>query len=368
MRVFEAFAGIGAWGKALTRLGIPHEIVGFSEINKYAIQAYCALHGISPELNYGDIRDITNPPEIDLLCASPPCQSWSSGGRQEGADDERGQLFFDTLDFVKLTRPKYICFENVKGITQKKHTKSLNRIRNKLMLCGYNLYEKVLCAADYGVPQMRQRLFIVCIRQDCDDGLFSFPEPYPLTTKLSDLLEPEVDEKYFERSDRYIQWKEKVTGDFPKLSCLGYFDGRNSQSSRIYADHTACTLTALGGGGGVKTGYYAVSCDRKNGVGKPIDIAYTLTSSDCGLNRNQTQNAVLYDDWRIRRLTPLEVLRVMDFDDADYHLLRGIGTSDAQFYRLGGNSICVNVICEIFKNLFKTEVQHENNDKNQPDI
>ena len=344
MRVFEAFAGMGAWGKALTRLGIPHEVVGFSEIDNYAIKAYCTLHGISPSLNYGDIRGIEKPPQIDLLCASPPCQSWSAGGRQDGADDDRGKLFYDTLRLAHLTQPKYICIENVRGLTFKKFEADLTYILTYLECLGYNVYHKVLCAADFGVPQMRQRLFIICIRKDCDDALFSFPEPYPLTVKLSDLLEPEVDEKYYEPSCRRVEWKENPSGGFPKLSCLGYFDGRNSQSSRIYADHTACTMTALGGGGGVKTGFYAVACNRKDRSGK------------------------LFPNRRIRRLTPLEVFRVMDFDDEDCFKLREIGISDARLYRLGGNSIVVNVVYEIFKKLFGKESQNENNSENQQNV
>ncbi len=346
MKILELFGGIGAWHKAIKRLELPCELVGFAEIDPIAAKAYCAIHSEPTSKNLGDIKTIDTAmlPEIDLICASPPCQSYSSSGAHGGADDPRGQLFFDTIRIISEVRPKLAIIENVKGLTFKKHADTFNKILSQLKDAGYEVYHKVLNACDYNIPQSRNRVFFVCIRNDLDNGNFQFPEPKPLTRKLWDILDDVVDEKYYltgkhlvywkknqvrdckkgfssmnreiavcQTARQYANWKGNYVTDDKKLSCIGYVDNKNCQSARVYDDALACTLTSGGGGFG-NTGLY--------------------------LNNE-----------RVRKLTPKETLRLMDFDVGDYDKLAEIGLADGKIYKLSGNSICVGVVCEIMKNI-----------------
>ncbi|MCL2837621.1 MAG: DNA cytosine methyltransferase [Oscillospiraceae bacterium] len=328
MNVLELFGGIGAWSKALARLNIPHNLVGFFEIDKYAAQAYCAIHGEPISKCLGDIRYIEADklPKVDVIFASPPCQSFSVAGKQSGMSDERGKLFLDTLRIIEQTKPKVCLIENVKGLTFKKFEAELAYILSYLDGLSYNVYTQILDAKDYGIPQSRKRVFFVCIRKDLDSGTFEFPAPQPLEFFLADLLEADVDEKYYISGKHLIYWNESRKRDYPidKLSCIGYVNNIKSQGYRIYDNNMACCLSSGAGGMGGITGLY-VQGDR------------------------------------VRKLTPLECMRLMAFDDADYENLRAIGISDAQLYKLCGNSIVVSVIEAIFKNLNSEGIVYEKN-------
>jgi len=363
LNLFEAFAGIGAWGKALKRENVKFELVGFSEINKYAISAFCAIHNQSECKNYGDITKIDshNLPQIDLLCASPPCQSFSIAGKQKGMEDDRGKLFLDTLRIVTFAKPKVILFENVKGLTFKKFEPELTYILSYLKGMGYNVYHKILDAKDFGIPQSRKRLFIVGIKGVFDDGSFTFPEVMPLQISLMDLLEENVPDKYYikdkcliywnktkdtqikkgfssldsdvavcQTARQYANWRGNYVTD-KKLHCIGLINNQNSQGMRVYEKNISCTLSSQGGGYGAKTGLY------KEGD-------------------------------RVRKLTPLECMRLMNFDDEDFYKLKSLNLSDTQLYRLCGNSIVVSVICAIIKNLKQILGGIENGTKNNSKI
>ena len=211
MRVLSLFSGIGAFEKALANMGIPFELVGFSEIDKYAVRSYCAIHGVSEEMNLGDITQIDEkklPKDIDLVTYGFPCQDISVAGKQKGllntdGTQTRSGLFFEALRTIEATQPRVAIAENVKNLTGKKFKEQFLTVLESLERAGYNNYWKVLNAKDYGIPQNRERVFIISIRKDIDVGLFRFPEPVPLTLKLKDLLEDEVDEKYY-LSDKMI--------------------------------------------------------------------------------------------------------------------------------------------------------------------
>lgn len=214
MKVLSLFSGIGAFEKALDNLGVPYELVAFCEIDKYAARSYQAIHGVSESMNLGDITKVDEkqlPKDIDLITYGFPCQDISIAGNQKGlfnadGSQTRSGLFFDALRIIEETKPRVAIAENVKNLTGKKFAEQFKLVLESLEAAGYNNYWQVLNAKDFGVPQNRERVFIVSIRKDIDAGwLFRFPCGFPLKKRLKDVLEEQVDEKYF-LSDKGFQY------------------------------------------------------------------------------------------------------------------------------------------------------------------
>lgn len=202
VKLLSLFSGIGAFEKALQNLDIPFELVAYCEIDKYASKAYSVLHNVSESMNLGDITKVdetTLPTDIDLITYGFPCQPFSTAGRQEGFNDSkgRGNLFFDALRIIKHCKPKIAIAENVKNLTSDKFKKEFNTVLNALDEVGYNSRWALLDGRDYSMPQHRERVLIVSIRKDIDNGIFEFPAPVELTKCMNDYLEEVVDEKYF---------------------------------------------------------------------------------------------------------------------------------------------------------------------------
>ena len=199
LRLIELFAGIGSQTQALTNIGVPHKVVGISEIDKYAIQSYKAMHGEVE--NFGDIREIKELPQADLWTYSFPCQDISVAGLGKGIKEgTRSGLLFEVERLLKVssengTLPKYLLLENVKNLVSKKFISDFNRWLEFLSNLGYKNYWKVLNAKDYGIPQNRERVFCVSIRGEHEP--FVFPEKIPLTLRLKDMIDAVVDEKYY---------------------------------------------------------------------------------------------------------------------------------------------------------------------------
>lgn len=205
IRVLSLFSGIGAFEKALTNLNIEYELVGYSEIDKYASKAYSLIHSESESKNLGDITKIdinALPKNIDLITYGFPCQDISVAGNKQGFFNSKGEktrsgLFFNALNIIRAVKPRIAIAENVKNLTGKRFKNEFEIVLNSLEQAGYNNYYKVLNAKDYGIPQNRERVFIVSIRKDIDNGNFEFPQPVKLNKRLKDVLEKEVDEKYY---------------------------------------------------------------------------------------------------------------------------------------------------------------------------
>lgn len=204
LKVLSLFSGIGAFEKALENLHIEHEVLAYCEIDKYASKAYSIIHGIPESANLRDVTkvDILDIDEaVDLITYGFPCQDISNAGKQKGFTDEDGNrtrsgLFFEALRIIDDYRPKFAIAENVKALVSKKFSEEFRIVLESLEEVGYNNYYAVLNAKDYGIPQNRERVFIISIRKDIDKG-FTFPEAIPLTLRLKDVLEDEVDESYY---------------------------------------------------------------------------------------------------------------------------------------------------------------------------
>lgn len=207
LTVNELFAGIGAFRKALIRLGIPHEIVGISEIDKYAIKSYDAIYGETR--NYGDISKVERLDYADLWTYGFPCQDISLAGQLKGIvkGETRSGLLYEVQRLLAQAQsddalPKYLIMENVKNLVGKKFRPDFEGWLEWLDELGYNNYWKMLNAVDYGIPQNRERVFCISIRKDIDTG-YTFPSPIESDAVLMDKLEPveDIDEKYFLSSE-----------------------------------------------------------------------------------------------------------------------------------------------------------------------
>ena len=213
MKILSLFSGIGAFEKALDYLNINYELVNYCEIDKYASKAYSLIHNVSENMNLGDITKVDTsklPKDIDLITYGFPCQDISLAGKQQGMFNNDGSktrsgLFFEALRIIEDTKPKIAIAENVKNLVSKKFNAQFQAVLQSLEEAGYNNYWKVLNAKDFGIPQNRERVFIVSIREDIDPGSFEFPKPFELKLRLKDMLEDEVDEKYF-LSDKMIEY------------------------------------------------------------------------------------------------------------------------------------------------------------------
>ena len=368
MKVLSLFSGIGAFEKALDRLKVNYELVNYCEIDKYASKAYAMLHDCDESLNLGDITALPN--DIDLITYGFPCQDISLAGKQKGfeADGERTRsgLFFEALRIIEDTKPRIAIAENVKNLTSKKFQKEFNIVLSSLEEAGYKNYWKVLNAKDYGIPQNRERVFIVSIREDLDSGLFKFPEPLELKLKLWDMLDREVDDSYYltdEQISKILSWKahqkpfEKVLGKnsiCPTLTARGA--GENHSGMILFnesQENTENIQEYLMIREATKKGYaeayigdsvnleHPNSETRRGRVGK--QVAQTLTTS--------CNQGVVVEELALRKLTPKECWRLTGFDDEDFNKITGI--SNTQLYKQAGNSIVVDVLVHLFETLFK---------------
>lgn len=205
IRYLSLFSGIGAFEKALDNLGIPYELLAYCEVDKYASKAYSLLHHVPESMNLGDITKVDEkalPTDIDLLTYGFPCQDISIAGNKRGFVNEDGTktrsgLFFDALRIIEHCKPKVAIAENVKNLTSKSMSSIFTIVLESLDNAGYNCYWQVLNSADYGVPQGRERVFIVSIRKDVDDHSFRFPPVIPLEMCMGDLLDEEVPAEFY---------------------------------------------------------------------------------------------------------------------------------------------------------------------------
>lgn len=272
LKVLELFAGIGACSKALTNLGIEHEIVDAVEIDKYAIKSFNAIHGTNFEPQ--DITKWDKDLECDLIMHGSPCQDFSVAGRNAGGDKDSGtrsSLMYETLRIVEKLQPKYVIWENVKNLLSKKHRHNFDAYIEAMDKLGYKSFYQVLNAKDYGVPQNRERVFTVSIRER--EREYRFPEPIKLEKRLKDILEPSVDESFYLSDEQVskiklstyntthsrIQEKEYsdtvCARDYKDPKCVqvaqmyGFSKEPNPQAGRVYdANGISPTMDTMRGG------------------------------------------------------------------------------------------------------------------------
>ena len=382
IKVIELFAGVGSQAMALRNIGINYEVIGISEIDKFAYKSYEAIHG--KVKNFGDITKINKLPYCDLLTYSFPCQDLSIAGQQKGiSKDTRSGLLLEVERLLLKakengTLPKYLLLENVKNLVGKKFIKDFERWLSFLNGLGYYSNWEVLNAKDYGIPQNRERVFVVSSLENIH---YNFPKQVELKSKMKDLLEEKVDDKYylsekllkcfsdmknrngFTRGEKFNPKKlencntafaittragARATDNY--IIQLGNLKntesfGGNPQTGRVYSpDGISPCLNTMQGGGLEPKILQKAHGFNKGGIKENIVPALTKSSWQ--------ENNFLSDNMRIRKLTPLECWRLMGFRDMDYYAAKSVGISDAQLYKQAGNSIVVTVLEAIFKNLF----------------
>lgn len=362
LNILELFGGIGACSKALERLGIDYEIADYVEIDKYAVKSFNAIHNTNFEPQ--DICKWDKNIEVDLIMHGSPCQDFSLAGKQAGGDKDSGtrsSLMYETIRIVEKLKPKYVIWENVKNLLSKKHIHNFNAYLETMEKLGYKNYYQVLNAKDYGIPQNRERVFTVSIRSDVGKE-FIFPQKQELKLKLKDMLEDEVDEKYY-LSDKMIKYISATgTANFKNPDSKINLDiarplttdqNKRAGTTNYLSDELPdnYNLTSLRIKNATKQGYleandgdsvniaYPESETRRGRVGK--EVSQTLQCND---------SMGVVENLRIRKLTPREVWRLMGFDDEDFDKASKVN-SNTQLYKQAGNSIVVNVLEAIFREL-----------------
>jgi DNA (cytosine-5)-methyltransferase 1 len=413
IKVGSDFSGVGAFNQALMRLGIDYEEVFACDWNKYSRQTFALNYG-EPAYFPMDVYEREIPKEsLDIYMTSPPCQAFSLAGKRKGEEDKRGVLFYNSHEFIQKNKPRYFIFENVKGLLSDDGGKTFKRWIDFLggksvngnpvifpldEATPYHAYYQVLNAKNYGIPQNRERIFIIGVRDDADND-FSFPKPFHLVKRLKDVLESEVDEKYFlsdnnikalmvynERQiennrgfsakfrkvetvkvmdalkcggggkDDLIQISKEVRTDESKLQrkLTGTNDFRGKKIEFIDSNVSNTITTSL-----TKDHYIKIHANTAKGYDTAEEeedsINFSFPNSETmrgiivkGVSQTlDTQcNQGIYTQQRIRRLTPRECARLMDFPDSFQ-----MPCSDSQSYKQMGNSICVGVLAQIISKL-----------------
>lgn len=306
-RFIDLFAGIGGFHLALESFGA--ECVYANEWDRFAQEVYFRNFGIMPE---GDITKVDEKhiPDHDILCAGFPCQAFSISGKRLGFNDSRGTLFFDVARIVKEKRPRVVFMENVKNFASHDGGNTIKVVEATMRELGYSFHYAVLNAVDYGVPQKRERVYMVCFRNDIDDSSFSFPAPFKLERHVEDFLldDAMTESLVVNRPDTYFT--RRADDRYSDKSIRLGIVNRGGQGERIYSvKGIAITFSAYGGGVFSKTGGYLV-----NG--------------------------------RTRKLHPRECARLMGYPDTFVMSPRA-----TQAYKQFGNSVVVDVLQYIVKEI-----------------
>ena len=391
MKVGTFFSGIGSPEQALLNLGIKHKIEFACDIDKFARETY--LKNFDCKNMYNDITalDMKDLSYVDLLVFGFPCQAFSMAGKRGGFEDTRGTLFYDALRYLKEHKPRYFIAENVKGLLSHDSGRTFqtiidclaSTINTQMTLIpfdnlGYHIHYKVLNTKNYGIPQNRERIFIVGIRDDADNN-FRFPKEIPLKLKLKDLLQINVDDKYY-LSDKMIegfknhknkheekgngfQWNPKDLKKDSIANCL------RANAALCPTDNTIITHSLYPRSGNPNQGgtghlskfdgtTYCLDTGNAQAIEWVADYRYDeglrirkdkispCLNSSMSINESLSSAGTLIKQNKIRRLTPIECERLQGFPDNHTE-----GVSDTQRYRQCGNSITVNVIEAILKNL-----------------
>ena len=418
LKVFEAFSGVGSQRMALRNLGVDYEVVATSEIDDFAVKSYAAIHDnnkVVPEEtvenmeaylkkrniplnkdgarknlrgkrlkefyeacvksnNLGDISkvDTQDIPDHDLFTYSFPCQDISVAGKGLGLDEgggTRSGLLWECQKVIAGKKPKYLLLENVKNLVGKKHKPNFDKWLEWLEGQGYTNYWEVLNAKDFGIPQNRERVFVVSILGEHKP--YVFPSKEKLILRLKDILEDEVDEKYYLDDEK----TEKLIATFTDVKDIEQQEGlkmnRNKVSRKTDVAQTLLARDYKGFGNQDMNGVIEpmIAASRGRNSNNPSDrTPGSPTEQRLEINRNGTSNTITtvqkdnyviepnnlkHTDYRIRKLTPKECWRLMGFSDDDFHKAEEVN-SNTQLYKQAGNSIVVTVLEAIFKQLLET--------------
>jgi DNA (cytosine-5)-methyltransferase 1 len=392
VKILELFSGYGTASFALKKLGIDYNIVGYSDIDKYANKCFRQNHWttktkapgvvdvIQPK-ELGDVK-LIKPEELedfDLLTGGFPCQAFSVAGKGLGELDPRGTLFWEIIRIAEVKKPRWMLLENVKGLTTKKHKPTFEKILSELARIGYFVHHRVLNTKDYGIPQNRERVWFVCFREKADYEKFTWPEKEELKIFIKDILEPEpVGAKYYLKEhqiNKLLEALAKKDNNFqsrryqkdvantlaardwkdPKVISSVQWDmsgkGHNSQEDRAYnVDGVMCTIPNANPSN--KVNIFAMRSYPRRGTKEADGERFQnmeIREDGCSNSLTSVEKDNMLDNKGIfRRLTPRECFRLQGFLNDDINLE---GISDTQAYKLAGNGQSVNVVSKIFSKM-----------------
>ncbi len=354
-----------------------HECLAFAEIDKYARQSYKAIYNTENEQEWHDVTRITDDDfryfkgKADIIVGGFPCQAFSIAGNRKGFEDTRGTLFFEIARAIKEIQPSYVLLENVKGLFSHDGGKTFGTIIQALDELGFITEWGLFNSKYWGVPQNRERVYILATRKDKykEPLLFDLvKQQTEVTTRLIDVLEDEVDEKYYLSEEK----TRKLTLDFnltvdeePRISILENTSRTNYYAANIYdSDGLSTTVAArdykspkqIAVREATKQGYaiaeqgdsvnvsFPDSKTRRGRVGK--QLANTLQAGE-------TNQGVVMNDIRIRKLTEKETWRLQGFTDEQFYKAKDSGVSNSQLYKQSGNSVSVPVVDAIIKKIME---------------
>jgi DNA (cytosine-5)-methyltransferase 1 len=360
------FSGIGAIEHALNRLGLKTEIKFACDNDKFVKQTYFANYNVNNDNWYDDVNLLDGTKyngQLDLLVGGSPCQSFSMVGKRMGFEDTRGTLFYEYVRVLKESQPNVFIYENVKGLLNHDKGKTFEIIKATFDELGYKYYFKVLNSKDYGIPQQRDRIFVIGFKDKLTN--FSFPIKIDLEYKMQDFLQDYIDSKYYlkEKGIKFVTSSKNINRRYTQINgdislCQkanqqfnwhgdfvfdivdnGYFDdfvfNVNEVEEKYYLSQ--------------KTKYYVLAGGTKSFITSTetdLKIARPLLQSMDKMHRAGVDNYVTHNNGRIRKLTPRECLRLMGFKDSFK-----IVVSDTQMYRQSGNSIVVDVLIALLKQM-----------------
>ena len=352
IRVASLFSGIGAFEQALKILGLKSKIVLACDNDPFVKQSFFANYEIEEKNWFDDVQKINGTKfknKVDLLVGGAPCQSFSMVGKRLGLKDTRGNLTLHFIKKINEIKPKVFIFENVRALLSVDNGEAWKIIYNKFRQTGYTFYYDKLNAKNFGIPQNRERLFVIGFKNKQN---FLFPQPVKLKNNMQDLLEGEFDKKFYlppkgvafvtknkNLKKRYTQVNGKIAlcqkrnqqfnwhGDFVQVK-------KSNIKKYILSD---------------KVKKYVLSSGTKGFYSKPeidLEIARPLVSTMHTMHRSGVDNYISLKKGKIRKLTPRECLRLMGFPDTFKQVV-----SDTQLYRQTGNSIVVNIIIALLKEM-----------------
>ena len=309
LKLFDAFTGYGGASWGLKKAKIPFEVIGYSEVEKFAIKLYELNH--KDVKNFGDITKIKTEklPDFDFFTGGFPCQTFSSIGKGEGELDSRGTLFNDIIRICEAKKPTFILLENVKGLTTNSHRPTFEKILSELKRIGYNVQSKILNTKDYGIPQNRERVWIFATLREIPKGWHFKPEKQKLKKSIKDFLDKNPDEDYYLNQNQIKRLIEITGVDFNVKEPLCF--------------------------------------DRYNKKIKKDGLCMTLTEPHHNIMRIVEPKKD--NNFQVRKITPEEHFRLMGFKNGEMDLN---GFSYQQLCKCASNGWDVNLVSKIMKNIY----------------
>ena len=389
MKFLDLFAGIGGFRLGMESAG--HECIGFCEIDKFARASYKSIHNTEGEVELHDITRVTDESirrigRVDVICGGFPCQAFSIAGARRGFEDTRGTLFFEIARFASILRPKYLFLENVKGLLNHENGITFETIISTLDELGYDVEWQVLNSKNFGVPQNRERVFIIGhLRGECTRRVFPLSKSGQQVASIKEQYSNTITTRYgnsqgarayiVESKSQKVRSIGNIHPSGNGILIAGKLPVNHDQNSRVYdTNGLAPTLSTMQGGGQepkiIQRGHgynqggehdiaptLTSNSYQENNLVKVVDFYNKITKDEVGTLTSSGGGSTvragsfgITDGYRIRKLTPRECWRLQGFPDWAFDKAQKVN-SNSQLYKQAGNSVTVSVIAAIAKEL-----------------